>query len=206
MNFYQKLLMAIALSGLLTVSASARKHGQAAAATADTQSGAVAATLDPAYVIGPQDNLSINVWKEPEVSGQVQVRLDGKISLPLLNDIVAAGNTPMQLADTITKSLKQYLTDPRVTVTVTAINSKRVFLMGEVGHIGALNMLPDMTVLQALASAGGFARFANLKKIYILRNDNGKQIKIPFDYKAVVSGNAAEQNIVLKSGDTIVVP
>ena len=206
MKYHENILVALALGGLLTVSATAQNKGQAVAGSADIQTGAVAATLDPAYVIGPQDNLSINVWKEPEVSGQVQVRLDGKISLPLLNDIEAAGNTPMQLAGIITKDLRQYLTDPRVTVTVTAINSKRVYLMGEVGHIGPVNMLPNMTVLQALSSAGGFSRFANLKKIYILRNNNGKQVKIPFNYKAVISGNAPDQNILLEPGDTIVVP
>jgi polysaccharide export outer membrane protein len=165
-----------------------------------------AATNDPDYVIGPEDSLHVSVWKEPDLSGQVPVRPDGKISLPLLNDVQAAGNTPMKLASILTQQLQQYVTDPHVTVVVTAINSKRVFLVGEVGHVGALNMLPNMTVLQALASAGGFTQFASLKKIYILRNENGKQIRIPVNYKAIVTGQSPEQNIPLKPGDTIVVP
>lgn len=166
----------------------------------------VPATTDPDYVIGPQDVLAINVWKEPEVSGAVPVRPDGKISVPLLDDVQAAGFTPMQLAALLSERLNQYITEPRVTVTVTGINSKRVYLMGEVGRVGALPMLPNMTVLQALAAGGGFSEFANLKKIYILRIEKGKQIRIPFNYKQVIKGEAPEQNILLKPGDTIVVP
>lgn len=164
------------------------------------------ATIDPDYVIGPLDTLNVSVWKEPEVSGQVIVRNDGKISLALLNDIEAAGNTPTQLAAVITDKLKQYITNPHVTVIVTSIKSKRVFLMGEVGRNGPIDMLPKMTVLQALASGGGFSKYANLKKIYVLRNENGKQMKIPFNYKAVIRGQSPEQNIELQPGDTIVVP
>jgi len=161
---------------------------------------------DPEYVIGPGDTLAINVWKEPEVSGAVVVRLDGKISLPLINDLEAAGRTPLQLSGVITQRLKEYVSDPRVTVTVTNIKSKRIFLMGEVAHQGPVDMLPNMTVLQALASGGGFSQYANLKKIYILRNEGGSQVKIPFNYKEVIRGRSPEQNIVLKPGDTIVVP
>jgi polysaccharide export outer membrane protein len=164
------------------------------------------ATDDPNYRIGPQDMLRVNVWREPEVSSTVQVRPDGKISLPLLNDVDTDGRTPMQLAEEIATRLKQYLTNPQVTVIVTGVNSKRIYIVGEVGRVGGIAMLPQMTALQALASAGGFSRFANLKKIYILRNENGKEVKIPFNYKDVVSGKTPEQNILLKPGDTIVVP
>ncbi len=166
----------------------------------------VAATSDPDYVIGPEDMLHISVWKEPDLSGAVPVRPDGKISLPLLGDVQAAGKKPMQLATVLTQDLKQYVTNPLVTVVVTGINSKRIFLVGEVGRNGAMSMLPNMTVLQALASAGGFSQFANLKKIYILRNERGQQVKIPINYKLIVSGKSPEQNILLKPGDTIVVP
>ncbi len=166
----------------------------------------VPATTDPDYVIGPQDGLFINVWKEPEVSENTVVRNDGKISMPLLNDVEASGKTPMQLATVLEGKLKQYLSDPRVTVVVTRIDSKRIFLMGEIGHIGSIEMLPNMTALQAVAMGGGFSKFAHLKKIYILRNVDGKQVKIPFNYKAVVNGQMPEQNILLKPGDTIVVP
>ncbi len=157
------------------------------------------------YVIGPDDTLHINVWKEPDLTETVPVRSDGKISMPLLNDVQAAGLTATQLADSITTKLKKYLEDPRVTVVVTGMNSQRVYVMGEVNHSGAMPLTPDMTVLQALASAG-FTQFANTKGIYVLRNENGKQVKLPFNYKQVIKGEAMNQNIVLKPGDTIVVP
>jgi polysaccharide biosynthesis/export protein len=166
----------------------------------------VPATTDPAYVIGPQDELNISVWKEPEVTRTVPVRPDGKISLPLINDVQAAGLTPLQLSKAITEKLTKYFTDPQVTVIVTAINSRRIFILGEVGRAGTYPLLPDMTVLQALSGAGGFSQFANLKGIYVLRNENGKQVKYPFNYKEVIKGSRPEQNIVLKPGDTVVVP
>lgn len=164
------------------------------------------ATEDPSYVIGEQDMLDISVWKEPDVSRAVPVRPDGKISLPLIHDVQAAGLTPMQLATVIAEKLKKYLSEPQVTVVVTAINSQRIYLVGEISRAGAYPMLPNMTVLQALANAGGFTQFANLKNIYVLRNENGKQVRYPFNYKDVIKGQKAEQNISLKPGDTIVVP
>jgi polysaccharide export outer membrane protein len=197
------------LCALLVVTACAQASpGEANTRNSSVESTKVMqpATIDPDYVIGPLDTLNVSVWKEPEVSGQVIVRNDGKISLALLKDIEAAGNTPTQLAAVITDKLKQYIANPNVTVIVTAIKSKRVFLMGEVGHNGPIDMLPKMTVLQALASGGGFSKYANLKKIYVLRNENGKQMKIPFNYKAVIRGQSPEQNIELQPGDTIVVP
>jgi polysaccharide export outer membrane protein len=166
----------------------------------------IAATDDPAYVIGEEDVLNINVWKEPEISRAVPVRPDGKISLPLLNDVQAAGLTPLQLGMAIRERLKKYLTEPEVTVIVTQINSRRIYIVGEVNRAGAFPMLPNMTVLQALSSAGGFSQFANLKGIYVLRSENGKQIKLPFNYKEVLKGQRPAQNIFLKPGDTIVVP
>lgn len=164
------------------------------------------ATDDPNYVIGAQDVLDISVWKEPEVSRTVPVRPDGKISLPLLNDVQAAGLTPAQLAAQLTDSLKKFVANPQVTVIVTTINSQRIYLMGEVTRAGAYPLLPGMTVLQALSSGGGFTQFANTKKIYLLRQENGKQVKLPFNYKQVIGGKNPEQNIQLKAGDTIVVP
>jgi polysaccharide biosynthesis/export protein len=133
------------------------------------------------------------------------VRADGMISLPLLNDVQAAGLTPMQLAASISEKLKKYITDPHVTVEVTQMNSQRIYVTGEVLHPGAMNRTPDMTVLQALATAG-FSQFANTKAIYVLRSENGKQTKIPVNYKKLVKGDNMQQNVVLKPGDTIVVP
>jgi polysaccharide export outer membrane protein len=157
------------------------------------------------YVIGADDTLHVSVWKEPDLTATLPVRPDGRISLPLLNDVPAAGLTPMQLAASITEKLKKYIADPRVTVVVTAMNSRRIFVTGEVIHPGALPLLPNMTMLQALSSAG-FTQFANLKRIYLLRTESGRQVKLPFNYKEVVKGNHPEQNITLRPGDTIVVP
>ena len=164
------------------------------------------AVVDADYKIGPQDVVRIDVWKEPDISRTIPVRPDGKISLPLLNDVQASGLTAMQLATSLREGLSKFLTSPQVTVTVTEINSRRVYITGEVTHAGALPILPNMTVLQALSSAGGFTQFAKLKNIYVLRTEDGKQVKHPFNYKEVVKGNLTEQNIVLQPGDVIVVP
>src|SRR5271154_2222723 len=165
-----------------------------------------AATTDANYTIGAEDVLDISVWKEPEVSRVVPVRPDGRISLPLLNDVQAAGLTPSQLAAQITASLKKFVTDPQVTVIVSAINSQRIYILGEVTRPGAFPMLPGMTVLQGLSSAGGFTAFARTKSIYVLRTEDGKQQKFPVNYKDVIGGKHPEQDILLKAGDTIVVP
>ena len=159
----------------------------------------------PGYVIGADDMLLISVWKEPDLTATLPVRPDGNISLPLLNDVPAAGFSPTQLAVSITEKLKKYVADPRVTVIVTQINSQKVYVTGEVLHTGAIQLLPNMTVLQALADAG-FTQFANTKGIYVLREGNGRQQKIPVNYKRLVKGQAIDQNIILKPGDTIVVP
>jgi polysaccharide biosynthesis/export protein len=161
---------------------------------------------DPKYAIGPQDILSISVWKEPDITQTVVVRPDGRISLPLVNDVKAAGLTPTQLAASVTAGLQKYLADPRVTVVVTQINSQRIYVLGEVNKAGAYALFPGMTFLQALSSAGGFTQFADVKKIYLLRVENGRQAKFLFNYKDVVHGRAPEQNIALKTGDTIIVP
>jgi polysaccharide export outer membrane protein len=176
------------------------------AAAAQSAAPKKAATEDPNYVIGAQDVLDVSVWKEPELTRAVPVRPDGKISMPLLNDVQAAGRTPLQLAGDITAGLKKFVTDPQVTVIVTVINSQRVYILGEVVRAGAYPLLPNMTVLQALSSGGGFTQFAKLKGIYVLRVEEGKQVKHPFNYKDVIAGKAADQNILLKAGDTIVVP
>ena len=166
---------------------------------------ASASQAGPDYVIGPEDVLHISVWKETELTTTLPVRPDGKISLPLLDDVQASGLTPKQLAASVTEKLKKYIADPRVTVVVTAINSKRVYLTGEVLHSGAMSMSPNMTVLQALSSAG-INQFANTKRIYVLRTENGKQQKLPVNYHKLVKGEQIEQNYVLQPGDTIVVP
>jgi len=158
----------------------------------------------PEYVIGPEDVLHVAVWKEADLTATLPVRPDGKISLPLLNDVQAAGMTPQQLSESLTVKLKKYIADPRVTVVVTAINSKRIYVNGEVLHPGPMPMLPNMTVLQALSGAG-LNQFAKTKGIYVLRTENGKQEKLPVNYRRLIKGDI-EQNYMLKTGDTIVVP
>jgi polysaccharide export outer membrane protein len=166
----------------------------------------VTAVSDPDYKIGAQDVVRIDVWKEPEISRITPVRPDGRISLPLLNDVQAAGLTPTQLAGIISEGLKKYITNPQVTVGVTEINSRRIYVTGEVTKPGAFPLQPNMTVLQALTSSGGFTQFAKIKGIYVLRAEDGKQVKHPFNYKEIVSGKHPELNIVLQTGDVIVVP
>lgn len=156
------------------------------------------------YVIGPDDTLYISVWKEPDLTETLPVRADGMISMPLLNDVQAAGLTPMQLGSALTEKLKKYVSDPRVTVVVTQMNSQRVYVTGEVLHPGAMNLTPNMTVLQALSSAG-FTQFANTKGIYVLRNENGAERKLAVNYKKLIKGEGG-QNVALKPGDTVVVP
>lgn len=198
------LWLGLATTALLSQASgtAAPKAGEASAKAADEVQ---SANVGSDYVIGADDTLHISVWKEPDLTETLPVRPDGKISMPLLNDVTAAGLTPLELRDTITERLKKYIADPRVTVVVTGMNSRRVFATGEVTHTGPMTLLPHMTMLQALAQAG-FTQFANPKAIYLLRTENGKQQRIPFNYKEVVKGNHPEQNIELKPGDTIVVP
>src|SRR6266567_931280 len=194
--------------GLLTAGVVGQNNNAAKAyadkPTATAQAPAASSSAsDSDYVIGADDVLRISVWKEPDLSEILPVRPDGKISMPLLNDVPAAGLTPLQLKDSLTEKLKKYIADPRVTVVVTAMNSRRIFVSGEVVHTGPMALLPHMTMLQALSQAG-FTQFANPKAIYLLRTENGKQQKLPFNYKDVIKGNHPEQNIVLKPGDTVV--
>jgi polysaccharide biosynthesis/export protein len=189
----------------ISVTGALAQDGQPAASASTTAAATPDASTGSDYVIGSDDVLQISVWKEPDLHETLPVRPDGKISMPLLNDVQAAGLTPLQLKDSITEKLKKYISDPRVTVVVTAMNSRRIFVTGEVTHTGPMPLLPHMTMLQALAQAG-FTQFANLKSIYLLRTENGKQVKLPFNYKEVVKGNHPEQNIALRPGDTVVVP
>ncbi len=204
-----KALLWIGLGTMLAIGvAQAQDTTKSSSAPATTQAAtaAVAATTDTSYRIGPQDVLKVDVWKELELTRSVPVRPDGKISLPLLNDVQAAGLTSMELANNITEGLKKFINNPQVTVTVSEINSRRVYVNGEVTRPGAFPLLPNMTVLQALTSAGGFTQFARTNKIYVLRTEGGKQVKHSFNYKDVVNGKRPEDNIALQPGDTIVVP
>jgi polysaccharide export outer membrane protein len=159
------------------------------------------------YVIGPEDMLQITVWKNEALSRQLPVRPDGKISMPLLHDIQAAGLTPMQLRDKISAGLGEYMPNPEVAVTVLDVRSYRVSVLGEVNKPGVLQLKSDTSVLEALALAGGFRDFASPSKIMILRKDaSGTTHKIPFNYNRVVKDNRSQDNVTLKSGDVVVVP
>lgn len=157
------------------------------------------------YIIGASDDISVTVFKEPTLSNSLLVRPDGMISMPLLGDVKAAGRTTTQLADEITVMLKKYIQDPNVTVVLSKVNSKIIYLLGEVAKPGPVEMTPGMTFLQAIATAGGLTQFANSKKIYILRIDGGKERKIPVQYKRALKGDIS-LNLDLNPGDTIVVP
>jgi polysaccharide export outer membrane protein len=162
---------------------------------------------DPAYVIGVDDVLVINVWKEPEVSRTVPVRSDGKISLPLVGELQAAGQTPRQLEEGIKKCLQSYISEPEVTVILQDSKSQKINILGRVTRPGTYLMSSSTTVLDAIAMAGGFKDFAKQKSIYVLRKSpDGTEQRISFNYKEVIKGKNPEQNIHLLPRDTLVVP
>ena len=162
---------------------------------------------DDSFVIGNDDVLAVNVWKEPEVSKSVPVRSDGKISLPLVGEVQAAGETPLKLEQDIASRLKNFIEEPEVTVIVQQINSQKFNILGYVNKPGSFPLTKSATVLDAIALAGGFRDFAKQKSIYVLRqNPDGSQQRIPFNYKEVVKGHNPAQNIKLQPRDTIVVP
>lgn len=162
---------------------------------------------DDSFVIGNDDVLSINVWKEPDISRSIPVRSDGKISLPLVGEVQAAGRTPLKLEQDIAGRLKSYIAEPEVTVIVQEIKSQKFNILGQVNKPGTYVLSNSLTVLDALAAAGGFRDFAKQKAIYILRqNTDGTQSRLPFNYKEVLKGQNLAQNIKLQPRDTIVVP
>jgi len=162
---------------------------------------------DDSFVIGNDDVLAINVWKEPDISRSIPVRSDGKISLPLVGEVQAAGRTPLKLEVEIATRLKNYISEPEVTVIVQQINSQKFNILGQVNRPGTFVIANSPTVLDAIALAGGFRDFAKQKSIYILRqNADGTQTRIPFNYKEVVKGQNPAQNIKIQPRDTIVVP
>src|ERR1022692_2695554 len=162
---------------------------------------------DDSFVIGNDDVLAINVWKEPDVSRSIPVRSDGRISLPLVGEVQAAGRTPLKLEQEIAGKLQSFISQPEVTVMVQQINSQKFNILGQVAHPGTFVIANSPTVLDAIALAGGFRDFAKQKSVYILRqNADGTESRIPFNYKDVVKGKNTEQNVKLQPRDTIVVP
>jgi polysaccharide biosynthesis/export protein len=217
-----RIMSVLPLLVLLSIGAFAQSDSAsrptAPAATADKQAGdkltgeksgqgSRAAHSDSSYVIGANDVLAINVWKEPDISRSVPVRSDGKISLPLVGELQAGGQTPQQLEQEITKRLQSYISEPEVTVIVTDSKSQKVNILGMVTRPGAYLLTSSTTVLDAIAMAGGFKDFAKQKSVYVLRQaPDGTQQRLLFNYKEVIKGKNPEQNIRLQAGDTVVVP
>jgi polysaccharide biosynthesis/export protein len=162
--------------------------------------------LPPGYVIGPEDVLTIVFWRDKDLSGDVQVRPDGKISVPLLNDISAAGLTPDELRTKLSEAAAKFVQEPTPTVVVKEIHSRHVFITGNVAKPGSIPLNGEMTVLQLIAASGGLLEYADAKNIVIIRTENGRQKHMKFNYKDVIKQKKPEQNVVLKPGDTVVVP
>jgi polysaccharide biosynthesis/export protein len=204
--------MCILISGWLAAQTDAAKNADnnqsAPPAAADQNASANKGHAhDDTYIIGADDVLAINVWKEPEVSRTVPVRSDGKISVPLAGEVQASGETPRQLEKELATKLQSFISEPEVTVIVTEVKSQKFNILGMVTKPGSYPLTNSSTVLDAIATAGGFRDFAKQKSIYILRqNSDGGQTRLPFNYKDVIKGKNSAQNIKLQPRDTIVVP
>jgi polysaccharide biosynthesis/export protein len=170
-----------------------------------TANGAAAA-LPPDYVIGPDDVLDVRFWKDQDMSGEFVVRPDGRISLPLLNDVAAAGLTPEQLRIRLTEEARRYVETPNATVIVKAINSRKVFITGQVEKPGPYSLTSRVTVVQLIAMAGGLREYADAGKIIIMRTENGRVTPLRFDYTKLAEGRNVSQNVELRPGDTVIVP
>lgn len=206
-------LVVLTLVGMAPSLVGAQARQPAPAAAKPVPAPAIAATpssTDPTppadYVVGVDDILEIVFWRDKEMSAQVVVRPDGKISLPLLNDVVAAGFTPEQLRGKLSDAASKFLEDPNVTVVVKAINSRRVFITGSVEKPGPYPLTSPTTVLQLIATAGGLLEYADSESVQVMRTEGGKTTNFKFNYKDVVKGKKLEQNLVLKPGDTVIVP
>lgn len=175
-----------------------------AAITAEAQEGSREIPVE--YTIGPEDVLEISVWKEPDLQREVLVRPDGNISFPLAGDVKAAGETPEQVQRTITQKLRKYIPDPVVTVTLVTIGANKIYVIGQVNSPGEYVVGRYVDVMQALTLAGGLTPFASENKIKVLRREGGKEFVLPFRYADVKKGKNIQQNVILKGGDTVVVP
>ena len=164
------------------------------------------AAVGDEYVIGPEDVLYIHVWKEDTLTRNIPVRTDGKISLPLIQEVKAAGLTPLQLREILTRKFKEFIENPIVSVTVVEINSYKVYVIGQVKNPGVHRLRSETTVTQIIVLAGGFTDWANPKKIWVIRKENGKEKRITVNYKRIMAGKDLDSNIILKAGDTVVVP
>lgn len=199
--------MVVLNAGLLHAQTNAVGANTVSPAEAVKTTASQSAVASAEFLIGPGDVLAINVWKEQEISRVVPVRSDGRISLPLIGELQSSGQTPRQLEAEITQRLRDYVADPSVTVVVQEIHSQKINVLGMVSHPGSFPLAKPMTMVDAIATAGGFRDFAKQKNVYVLRKDeNGKLTRIHVNYKDVIKGLHPEQNFELQSGDTVVVP
>ena len=196
----------VAYAVMTVISAGLADAQTTAAATPPKAANAPAPISAEQYRIGPEDILAISVWKNEAMSRTVPVRPDGMISLPLLDDVQAAGLTPMQLRDVIVKRLVDYMPAPEVSVIVTEVRSFKVSVMGEVARPARYELKSVTTVLDVLAQAGGFNQFANRSRIVILRPNGKAMQRIPFNYNKVISSGGEDENLYLQSGDIVLVP
>jgi len=204
MNRMKRVIAVMSLGGLLVVGVAYAQQGKAPS-TGVKIYGEVAADSEK-YVIGPEDVLSIHVWNEEALTRQVPVRSDGKISLPVIDEVHAAGLTPLQLKEKLTLRLKEFIDNPSVSVIVIEANSQKVFVSGEVRTPGVYRLRSETTLLQIIPMAGGFTEWADQKKILIIRKEAGKDKRIIVNYKKIVSGEDMSYNVHLKPGDTVIVP
>ena len=170
------------------------------------QAKAAVAADSGSYIIGPEDVLYIYVWKEDKLSRSVPVRMDGMISIPLVDDVKAAGLTPLQLKDLLLAKLREYVDTPDVTVIVTEANSYKVYLQGEVKKPGVMRLRTETSLVQLIVMAEGFTDWADKKKITIIRREGGKESRIRANYNRIVDGDKGHPDIILKSGDIVIVP
>jgi polysaccharide export outer membrane protein len=190
---------------LLSVPLGAQSTAQPQSANASPVQPAASPVLPKDYVIGVEDVLHVVFWKEKELSAEVLVRPDGKISLPMLNDVPAAGMTPEQLAAAVEKAAAKFVRDPGVTVIVKEIRSRKVYVIGEVAKPGTFPLGSEMKVMQIIAEAGGFLETANKSDVTVVRTENGQERRYKFNYNEVVRGKNVAQNIRLLPGDTILI-
>jgi polysaccharide export outer membrane protein len=204
------LVIVLTLAGRLAAQAPAANSNNGPPTTQPTATSSASPATKPhddTFIIGADDVLAVNVWKEPDISRSVPVRSDGMISLPLAGELQASGQTPHQLEIAIAGKLKSYISEPEVTVIVQEIRSQKFNILGQVARPGSYPLTNASTVLDAIALAGGFRDFAKQKNIYILRqNPDGGQSRLPFNYKEVIKGKDSAQNIKLQPRDTIVIP
>lgn len=200
--------MILVLAGALS-SRAQTQQGETETASSNAHSAATASSKphDENFVIGNDDVLAISVWNEPNLTKSVPVRSDGRISLPLAGELQAAGRTPLQLERDITEKLKNFITTPEVTVIVQQVNSRKFNVLGEVGRPGSYPLTAATTVMDAIATAGGFRDFAKKSSVYVLRKaPDGSESRLKFNYKEFIKGKNSDQNVKLEPNDTVIVP